>query len=720
MSPDLGPQSAPPGSSLAGALACLFALLAGGAGLALIGAMPAQHIAVLSAPILLGGAAYPVLLRATPVEPSALKLLLFAGLGSPLVLLCLATLARVYLPQREALGSAFLAVAFLQPLALGRPLRCERLGGAAWLTLLVSALLCWYLSWLLFSEPGGARQLAAGALRNGGMAQGLLRSGSPENPWLAATPARWASAYHGLIALVSASMEIDVLRAQAGLTIVAAAWLPLALYLLAAPLWGRAIPCVLAAPMALLGWNAAAGLRGFIGPAGGSTDRWADRLALLTPGAEAGAVPYGLSIFVGMGPEPWALTLAVSAWMAGAHALRHGQRPWPGLCACLHLGAIAVDPRLGVVAGVTTLLAYLALLVLPLRRAPVARMGGAWLVILLGGFGLVRLLPAGSTQYPEPAPWDAYPGGVGPAILLAATPLLFLALVALVAWKPPADEQELAGESSPGRGTVALLVVFAVGLPGLGAAHEFLGVGNAEQVARPAGDALRLASFALAVLAAGGLGRLFAGGTLARVVAAALTLGLGFGALRVGLHAHAAHHSLAKIAGPLVERGMGLDLRSPGPADRAFSEGLSKVRATPAWREGQPLLLCTLDAGVPVERSADGQRSWPQLAGLVADLPLYVERDRAVDFGRKEGRKRAERWASIHNVRKGLAPSFAAELRALGRPVLILLREADRKRSAIGKAGSPRGLELDFVRLGATVLERDEELTILLLDGPQP
>lgn len=707
------PELAPSGSSLAGALACLFALLSGGAGLALIGALPVEHMAVLSAPILLGGAAYPLLLRSTPAEPAFLKVLLFGVLGSPFVLLLIAAVARLFLPPREALGAAFLAVAFLQPLALGRPLRFERPGVAAWSALALATALGSYLAWLLFADPGGARQLVPGALRHAGLAQGLLRGGPLENPWLAGTPGHWASAYHGLSALLAASLELDVVRAQAVLAVGATTCLPLTIYFLAAPLWQRAGACALAAPMALFGWNAAAGLRGLSGPLQEAPDVWSQRLAQLTHGASPGALHYGLSSFVAAGPELLATTLAVAAWMAAAHALRHGTRPWPALCALLHLAAIAVDPRLGVVAGVTTLATYVLLLLRPsTRRAAGASMGWAALGILLLGFVLVRLLPAGSSQYPEPAPWDAYPRDVGLALVWAAGPLVLLALLGLL----PGARRKPEGEGNSGQGVVLLLLSVAVLFALAGAAHELMGIGHVDHLARPAADVLRLASMPLGILAAGGLMSLFSGSMGKRIVGASLALILGFGALRVGLHAAGAHYDLAQLQGPLEEHGTELDLTIVRPEDEAFAAALMELRSNHEARAGNPLLLCALDAGAPLREGPEFARNRLHLAGLVADLPLLLGVNREVDFGQRQGPQRRALLSTAFTSRKGASPELVPLLVGLERPIVILVREIDRLRTAYGKDGSPRGIELDLGRFGARTLYRDEELTRLRMD----
>ncbi|MFT7679304.1 MAG: hypothetical protein ACI8QC_003305 [Planctomycetota bacterium] len=711
------PELNPPGSSLAGALACLFALLAGGAGLALIGALPAERTAVLSAPILLGGAAYPLLLRATPGEPAFLKVLLFGVLGSPFVLLLIAAVARLFLPPRQAMGAAFLAVAFLQPLALGRPLRFERPGAAAVSALALAVGLGSYLAWLLFADAGGARQLVPGALRHAGLAQGLLRAGPLENPWLAGTPAHWASAYHGLTALVAASLELDVVRAQAVLAVGAATCMPLALYFLAAPIWQRAGACALAAPMALFGWNAAAGLRGLSGPPQEGLGFWAQQLAQLTGSATPGALHYGLSSFVAAGPELLATTLAVAAWMAGAHALRHGARPWPALCALLHLAAISVDPRLGVVAGLATLCAYVLLVLRPTtRKAAGASMGWAALAILLLGFALVRLLPAGSSQYPEPAPWDAHPSNFGLALVFAAGPMLVLGLLGLL----PSARRMNDGEGNSGGGVVALLLGVAVLIPAAGAAHELLGVGKLEHLARPAADILRLGSFPLGVLAAGGLASLLRGSMGRRVVGASLALILGFGAVRMSLHAAGAHQELAQLQGPLVERGTQLDLAQVRPQDEAFAAALMDLREDPVARAGNPILLCALDAGGPPREGPEFARNRLHLAGLVADMPLLLCVSRQVEFGQRQGPQREELLSRAFTSDKGASPEWVPLLVGLERPVVVLVRETDRVRTTpVGKRGSARGIELDLGRFGAKTLWRNEQLTLLRTDYKQ-
>ena len=57
---------------------------------------------------------------------------------------------------------------------------------------------------------------------------------------------------------------------------------------------------------------------------------------------------------VRVGPGAPALALAAAAWMCAAHALRHGQRPWVGLCGLLHALSAFIDPCLGLAAALAT------------------------------------------------------------------------------------------------------------------------------------------------------------------------------------------------------------------------------------------------------------------------------------------------------------------------------------------------------------------------------
>jgi hypothetical protein len=653
------------GERLPLACAALCALCAGVAGLARLGALPAALAGPAAAPILFFGAAFPLLLRWSPAEPAPLKLLLFGALTAPFVLGGLYAAGRAAGLGSDAPGAALLAVAFLQALALGRPVAFEPLGKAAWSAALLALCAGGALAWLLLGAGSAPRFLHDGALWHAGVAQVFVRGGALENPWMAGEPLPGHPGHAWLVSVFARALDTPVTRAQVGVAVWALASVPLSIYLCAAPLWRAPLRAALAPLLALVGWNAGAGL----GALGRPVGNWAQALAHATPGAAPGQVLYGGAAFFQLGPAGPALALSVAAWTAAAHALRHGARPWVGLCALLHGAACALAPVVGAAALACTLLVALAH---PGRPAVRARVPLALLACVLPGLALLRLYGLGG------APVRATYGLLGPAALLPGAALA-LACVGLV--------RGLRGGPEDRRGRHTLLLACAVGAT-LPCALPW--VWDAARVDAPA--LLRLASFALAILAAGGLGNLL---EPPRAVRALGVLGLGVllaCAARVGRHAWTAHREFARLSAAASDAG---GVIAPASAQHDLREAYAYLRAVD---DPRAVLVRAPDAAGEHSRALLA----PHIAPLYADLPLWVDRDAAWSPESERWTLRHERAQELFANHEDWDPYMRAELEAAGRPLYLLVTEDDRRASHRGgPSNQPRGVDDRVAKLGA-------------------
>ena len=245
--------------ALATGVSIALAACAAAAATGALGAAEATASRLVTLPLLLGGAALPVLLRWTPVEPSAIKVGLLALLLSPPLL----TVLRF---GTGAWTTALWITCALQLLGLGARVHFQRPGRAAWLALglagLVAGLLGTYLGgggWA--SRLGGDAQVWTAVA-----AEQLLR-GSLEHPLLAGASFPAHPGHAALVAAVGEALGLHVATAAAWVTAVAAATLPVSVMLTAAPLWGETRRVSLAPLVALLGAGGAAlGWLGVPGP----------------------------------------------------------------------------------------------------------------------------------------------------------------------------------------------------------------------------------------------------------------------------------------------------------------------------------------------------------------------------------------------------------------------------------------------------------------------
>jgi hypothetical protein len=676
------------------ALAFAIAGLLGAWGaLARIGELRALGFAALA----LGGAGYPLLLRIAAPRPSWLKLAVLAWLVSPL-LVCGAELALcLALPREAALAAALALGALAQLLARGREVRLERPGGAA-LAALALGLAAAFATWLLVMR-GNAARVSYHGLLHAGVVESTLASLPPENPWLAGRPLPYYWLWHALCGAAGEACGLAPTRAMAWSNVWAAAALAPALFLALAPLWPRALGApealgsagsadsaesigargrgarlLAGVALALLGLNVLGGwvwlARGLPGGRAmhSSLDLF-DSLAPLLVEVDGGWIPdrrtaFGWSKLGNLSSYPAALALVAGGWLAAAHALRHGARPWPLLAGALIGAALAVNPVVGGTALVGTALAALA----PSIGARARRSTLAWLA--LGALpGLALVVQAGGD----------YQGTLARVALdrtaLAGTLWHLLPLAAGAAFlaraREPASERAVVALLGANALAGALLAAFAV----LPEDNQYKGV--------------RVAALALGLLAGAGI----AEGLCARPArragragALAIAALVAVGALAANVRGFASYAAFARLELPLADDGGALAPRGPHEDPRAAElEGAyAWLREHLAGDARRPLLVANVFPeavayGQGVERARfiepDNRQGHEVVA--FARLPLWVDRKFYLVENDPAWERRLTGVAELFRDATDWHPAFQAELTALGRPVAVLATSAD-------------------------------------------
>lgn len=654
------------------------------------GWLPTWLIPWSAGPLLLCGAGLPVLLRWTPHEPSSIKLVLASSLLSPCILSALLWPLRALLPLDTALAVAMASCALLQPLAFRNRVRFDPIGKAAGFALALALLVAVVAACSTLGAGVAARILPQGAVWHAGVVQSLARSFPAEHPWLAATPLPSHPGFDGLVLLFARALATAPTRAAALVGVWSAAIAPVALYLLAAPLWREPRRVACAPLLALFGWNALGGLiAGWVSPEGGTVPV---ELARATPGAGPGQVLYGLAGFIAPGPFAASSAYALAAWMSAAHALRHAGRPWVGLCAIFHGAAFCLEPVLGGVAAVPTLVVAL---IHPGTPAVRSRVPLALATCALPGLSLLaRFGAAGEPVRP-------FPGAAGPMAVLGPAALLVAASLGLLSrrWQaadPAADVR--------GRRTILSLCILA---SAVALAAPALVPGSGRHTAELA----RLGSFPLGVLAAGGLIDLV-GGRRTRLPGVALAGALALGALFATALALRAQYALGQIALPLSDDGGGFEMVAPeGGADEDLATVLRSLRMRGDLHRRRALLVCGAD-----ERGPGGNFA-PHMASLYADLPMWCDRVPELAPAEPAWRRRHDWWHGLYGTLTDWDPRLIHELSALGRPVVFVVEEADRLRTHRGERDKPRrGVDLRLQRLGCERIEERSEVAVYLWD----
>jgi len=618
--------------------------------------------------LLLFGAGYPILARWAPREPSALKLVLLASLLSPPIVVLLELAFEPLLAVDSAWSATFAAVAGLQLAGRGRPLSWARPGGAS-LTALALALGLAGLAALILWQGPAARLEPAESVWHASMAAALERGHPWENPFLAGTPFPCHPGLPLLVRAFARVLGIAEPSALAAVSIWSLVTLVPALYLIAAALWrspGRDLSALL---LALIGWGALG----------------------------RGVLP-GIELCTDLTPQAPALAYGVGAWLAAAHGLRHGERPWLGLCGLLHGLTLLVDPGVGLGALLAT--AATALLLPGERglRAPALLSLLAW---ALPALWVARRF--GMASGPE----AVAPATVGAGqVALAAAPLLLLAAPLL--WRRRVEGR---------RRTILALALLGALLPAL--------LGWVWPGAVPDRAALfRLSSFPLALLAAGGAAELWAVGRGGRWLAALGVLALLVGGGAAALRSWSSHLDRARGVLRVAVEGGALAPEASG-AELLSGDGLLPPRVVPSrgelarafeirrghrarayrWIRAQGAALGTRPVLVR-SLAGDGDRGAgplePHLASLYADLPLWCDADARLGKGHPRWEPRREMVRGLFESATGWDPLAMQELQILRRSAVLLVEEADRERTRRrGPERGFRGVDLRLERLGA-------------------
>jgi len=625
--------------------AIVFAVLAALAFLSARGALPERVLPFAAAPVLFLGAGFPVLLRWSPLEPSLLKLALLSSLASPALLALGYAALRPFASSADAFAWTLFSAAPLQALALGRRLGREPLGKPAWCVLGFALALAGAVAWFLLGAGNALRLGGDASLWHTGVAGAIDRGWPAENPWLAGTPVPALVSYDVLGLVVSRALLVPPPRAFAVLNVWVALLLPLALYLWAAPLYREPRRALLAPLLALLAWDAGAGLAALLGAG-----------PVLATGALS--APFvGAGYLLRPGAPAVALAFAAGAWMAGAHALRHGARPWVGLCALLHGAALWIAPALGAAAALGTVATGL------LRPGPGSQVATLVLACALPAFADVMAVG------PLTEPQSDVPGHAGPssALLLGACTLGLLR----TAWL-----RSLRGEHARGAGTVALQLACTSAV----ALLLFLDLGP---LSRYRGDVWHVATLPLGLLAAGGLVNLLTAKIPQRVLGSALVLVLGAGSAVAHFHVARAHLALRREHLPVSERGRALDV-VPGGSRRFDPD----IAAAYRWLcDDAPVKDPVLIRSASLSDDSFGLAHVPHSAPIFSGLPLWCEWRKAFAgdaerFGaRKREIERLYRDRTFQQPSLEWNPYLTSELQRTSRAAVFLVEQLDRETS---------------------------------------
>jgi|GEM_PF-3375429 len=650
--------------------ALILALCAGLAALGHLDRLPLSVVRLTAGLVVFGGAGLPILVRWTPGQPSLLKLLVFSSvLSVPLVGVLAAGLQQFV--SLDLLWPVTLGcLALLQLTGLRGELRIQNAGKAAIGALGISLALAGIWSALLLGAGNGIRIEADGAIWQAGVARSLLRGGGLENPWLAGSPLLHHPAPAAFVATVAGALRLAPTLAAALIDVWCLALLPTMLYLMAAALWGEWRRSLLGSFLGLVGWNA---LGVFAGSLGLGT-------------------PVETKLFLPGGGGAAALLFAIGAWLAAVHALRHGMRPWVGLCALCHGLAFCMHPPLGACAALATALG-----------AGIGRRAGHTRLLLFLGLALLPGLYLASrfTLAASPQVGNALDSGSLAAVVVSSLPLL-LACAAL-----GRESLGLGGEDAGQAGDQRLLLRWLW----LCAAVPLVAVAFA-----PAWSEIalgRCSGLVLGILAAGGLVSAWDRRGAWRSVSVALALlALGGGAWT---KAHGAAELLdwAQEVAPVLEGKhhvtpafLSAD-EAPGDGtlpklvvatreEERVAQGAQRRHLAQAYhwlREEYPLRDLRPILVRRVEEAAQGP-VLPDPATLYADMPLWVDRFEAVALGVSSWRARHEATQAMYKRTDGVTINRMRELVGLDRPVIFIVTEQDRLQT--------RGfIEKELVRWGA-------------------
>ncbi len=712
-SADQSPGSAgdaPPSRSAWGLVLTISALAFLLAGLSELGwghgagapAWQALGLSLLALPLVLGGgAALGPLLFATPaVEPSPLKLGLFASVLSP-VLVAGLWYAFAYggeLPPQRAWAATFLAVGFLAPLGIRARISTARAGRAAGLTCFVGLVAGAALCALVWSPDGLAARLSSSeTIAQATLAQSLQDGAPLTNPWMSGLALELRPALAAMLVAVSGPGQLLPLFAM-GFWI---AWC----------VFGLAVGGYLASAALFRETSIRhAGVRDFIAAIG---------VVLVACALDGGR--FGLHRWLSM-----ALTLTFA--VAALHTIRRGARPWPGLACVLLLVLGLLHPWVAGALGTA-----LALAALVARRwwlpsvVGLALLPGFFVGRVCGGLGFEQAIPyRGPASVPTglgaqfAALQDRFVGPLGGApipsaeVLGTMVPIVLagglIALLALV---------------GPSRSRAADLPPEDVGASRTGATFLAFSILSLVLVAwqlptTALTDAADLWGAAL-LLAALGLGRivhLLRWGKAAGAVGLALLVWMGQPALR-----HLTTTSGRAL--PFEETPLQLNVAQEVPLQSGLPEALAFVRSSEYARDPMSVLMREPGPVGPVPRSEP-----LSIAPLLTGMGLWggraaspgSDQSRALAPARGELRTglgdtpidRRELLNALFELEGKWHPRFDRVLkraRELGHTFVFVVTEADR-RATTERGTGPRGVDDVLLRMGAEEVFQKADVSV--------
>ncbi len=328
--PEFPTSAAPPkDSKTLDRLALALAALALAGCFAALGWLPQWSLSWCAGPALLASAALPLIARWSPVASDRLKLATLTLALSPALAACVWAAWHLFLDARQALAACAATFAVAHLATLRRRVGSVKASRAQQLICAIAIALAAGVACLLLR--GNEPRLVEPALTRAAVAMSVDRSLPPLHPWLAGEP--WSHAWSAdlLAAFSMRALRVAPTLVHALFAVAAALLTPLLLYLLASSLWTDARRSAVSVALAL-----SASLVSF--PSGAN--------------ATAALAPY-----LSAGPSAFALTLSIAALGCASHALRHGKRPWIGLCALFHGLALGIDITNAWPAAVATLLA---------------------------------------------------------------------------------------------------------------------------------------------------------------------------------------------------------------------------------------------------------------------------------------------------------------------------------------------------------------------------
>jgi len=600
-------------------LALALALLAGLAAFCAIGVLPQALLPWCAAPALLASAALPLLARFSPVEPAGFKLALCTLTLSPPLAALVWGAWHLTLDARGATAAAATTIALLHLLGLRRRVRGDGLTRAH--ALVIGAGLALALAVAAALLRGSEPRLQDPALARAAVALAIERSLPPLHPWLAGEA--WTQAWSAdlLAAFCARVLQLAPTQVHAGFAVFAALILPAWLFLLAESIWADSRRSLLSVLLAL------------------SSGLWC--LAQLDAPISA------VGSYLLAGPSALALSLSIAGLACAGHALRHGERPWVGLCGLFHGLALLLEFSSAWPAALAVALAALAPSAAARARPRVLL---ALLVCALPALAQARLLsPAASAVELELGRWAF------------AAPLPWIALACAAAG--------LAWSGLELRRRAVLLLCLVCALTALCV------IGFAPPLANQR-SAVSLALFAAGIAAAGVAAPSPSGARALRSLARLAALALAFtGLLRLCLELLPAWTAATREHALVGERGGSLEAVGPEASSRDLSAALACLRSEPRLQADRAVLLAC-----PAQNPYRKTRDLPQAAlPACSAIALYGEAPAPQTQGHAQFQPRLEELLLLFRHPAEFDPTLVARLAARGaQTVVALVREEDR------------------------------------------